>query len=109
MGIADYRRPGMSDAEHDVSAVSARRRAIKPLPPLQKASRFLDIKIKVQETGGYLFKIVKPHQSAVIPVAADINKYTRTPEKNPNSTPDTDRLCGWLLGFPIYLISGKPR
>ena len=57
--IADCRRPGMSDAEHDasdVSAVTVRRRAIKPLPPLQKASRFLDIKVKVQETGGFYSK-----------------------------------------------------
>ena len=49
---------------------------------------------------------MKPHQITVMPVAADINKYTRTPEKNPNSTPDTDRLFGWLLGFPGFRLLG---
>ena len=87
----------------------------------EKASRFLDVKINVQETGGFcsicIYRIKRwlcsgpaKHEKLQYATAPEKNpyfsKYTTAPEKNPNSTPDTDRLCGYRRGLVVRGSAG---
>ena len=76
---------------------------------MKKASRFLDVNFDVQETGGFcsicIYRIKRWLCSG--PVKHEKLQYATAPEKNHNSIPGTDRLCGCRRGLVVRGSAGE--